>query len=91
MPVPKRKRSHARKHKRYANKGWKVQAITECKNCQAPLATHVACKGCGFYKGRKVLETKVDRALKRGTAQQKKVARQAQAQPAITEPASETP
>ena len=65
MPVPKRKRSKARRDKRFANKGIKVKAITGCPNCTAALVPHVACQKCGFYKGVKVLATKADRKLKR--------------------------
>jgi len=75
MPVPKRKRSKSRRDKRFANKGIKVKAITACKQCTAPLVPHVICKGCGYYKGRKVIVTKVDRTQKRiQTAQAKKQA-----------------
>lgn len=69
MPVPKRKRSRARRDSRFANKGLKPAAITACSNCQTPLATHVACATCGFYKGKKVVVTKMDRVLKRGQSQ----------------------
>lgn len=65
MPVPKRKRSKSRRDKRFANKGLLEHAITRCKNCQEPLTPHQACKGCGFYKGAKVIATKSDRAVKR--------------------------
>lgn len=65
MPVPKRKRSRARRDSRFANKGLKPAAIAACAQCQAPLATHQICSSCGFYKGRKVMTTKLDRALKR--------------------------
>ena len=65
MPVPKRKRSKARRDSRFANKGIKVKAITLCKQCAVPLVPHVVCQGCGFYKGKKVITTKVDRTQKR--------------------------
>lgn len=65
MPVPKRKRSRARRDKRFANKGMKDKAFTQCANCQEPLMTHQACKACGHYKGRKVLATKAERTVKR--------------------------
>ena len=65
MPVPKRKRSRPRRDKRFANKGLKVKAITICNNCQDPLVPHAVCKNCGFYKGIKVMATKMDRAVKR--------------------------
>ena len=73
MPVPKRKRSRSRRDKRFANKGIKVKATTVCKQCTAPLVPHVLCQGCGFYKGRKIIATKVDRIQKRiETSQAKK-------------------
>lgn len=65
MPVPKRKRSRARRDSRFANKGMVMHAITACKNCEAPLLPHAACHTCGFYKGIKVLNTKVDRKIAR--------------------------
>jgi len=74
MPVPKRKRSRPRRDKRFANKGIKVKAITECKNCNVPISPHEVCGSCGFYKGKKVMETKIDRAIKRGKDRQAKMA-----------------
>jgi large subunit ribosomal protein L32 len=70
MPVPKRKLSRARIRSRQANKHLKPQAFLHCKNCQSPSMPHQVCEFCGFYKGRKILETKMDRALKRGQVRQ---------------------
>ncbi|MDP3889300.1 MAG: 50S ribosomal protein L32 [bacterium] len=81
MPVPKRKRSRARRDSRFANKGMAVQSITECKNCKEPLATHQACKKCGFYKGDKVLNTKADRTVRRTQTRNVKKAAQQSAKP----------
>ena len=67
MPVPKRKRSRPRRDKRFANKGLKVKAFSLCKNCEEPLIPHVVCKGCGFFKGVKILVTKAERSEKRST------------------------
>ena len=66
MPVPKRKVSRARRDKRQANKGIKPQAFATCLNCVNPIAPHQVCIHCGFYKGKKILVTKTERALKRG-------------------------
>lgn len=74
MPVPKRKRSRARRDSRFANKGMKAKSITACLQCQAPIMTHQACGTCGFYKGVKVLATKVDRTIKRVQIRQAKQA-----------------
>lgn len=76
MPVPKRKRSKSRRDKRFANKGLKVKTFAECKNCQAPVPCHQVCNACGFYKGQKVLTTKIDRSIKRGKERQEKMAKQ---------------
>lgn len=65
MPVPKRKRSRARRDSRFANKGLQVKAITGCTNCNTPIVPHSACQKCGFYKGAKVLVTKSERLVKR--------------------------
>ncbi len=82
MPVPKRKRSKRRRDQRFANKGMKVKAISKCAQCTAPIATHVACKECGYYKGVKVLSTKSDRTLKRKeTLAAKQPAQQASQEP----------
>ena len=85
MPVPKRKRSRARRDSRFANKGIKVKAIAGCANCKDPITPHAACQKCGFYKGVKVLATKAERKAKRLTIKatkkaSKKVPNQAQAE-----------
>jgi large subunit ribosomal protein L32 len=72
MPVPKRKLSKRRRDQRSANKFLKVKIIAACRQCNEPLATHVACKNCGYYKGVKVLTTKDERAEKRGLSMKAK-------------------
>ncbi len=84
MPVPKRKRSKARRDKRFANKGIKVQAITSCAQCKTAIAPHQVCKDCGFYKGAKVLETKIERGIKRVESQQAKSAKSTKEAPIDT-------
>jgi len=82
MPVPKRKRSRARRDSRFANKGLKPKALAACKNCKAVQMPHQVCKSCGHYKGVKVLTTKTERALKRNEIKQ---AAQKRAQKAQTD------
>ncbi len=48
--------------------------ITACNNCQDPLIFYVVCKNCGFYKGIKMMATKMDRAVKRAEIRQAKEA-----------------
>ncbi len=87
MPVPKRKRSKARRDKRFANKGIKPKAITGCQTCQSPIAPHTVCKECGYYKGKKILRTKTDRMYERGQVRQAKEAkmRGPQGEPSVGE------
>ncbi|MEX0671901.1 MAG: 50S ribosomal protein L32 [Candidatus Babeliales bacterium] len=68
MPEPKRKRSRARRDSRFANKAMDVKFTGLCANCQSANLPHQVCKNCGFYRGAKVMTTKLDRALKRGQA-----------------------
>jgi len=80
MPVPKRKRSRARRDKRFANKGMSVKSLTKCANCDTAQMPHQVCSSCGFYKGTKVLVTKADRRTKRD--QEKKARDEARKGPA---------
>lgn len=75
MPVPKRKVSKSRRDQRSASKHIKPHAIASCSNCEHPLVPHQACENCGFYKGKKVITTKMERSLKRGQARQAQAAR----------------
>lgn len=73
MAVPKRKVSRARRDKRSANKGLKPLPMVYCTEgaCKgAPKLPHEVCSVCGFYKGKKVLRTKIDRSVLRGEARQ---------------------
>ena len=66
MPVPKGKRSRARRDKRKANKGITMGQIGACQTCQSPISSHRVCATCGYYKGVKVLRTKTERREVRG-------------------------
>lgn len=68
MPVPKRKRSKARRDSRFANKGIKVESLANCQNCRSAVVPHSVCKTCGHYKGVKVMVTKIERGIKRDEA-----------------------
>lgn len=84
MPVPKRKTSKARRDQRASTKFIRPQAITKCLNCEHPINPHQVCFECGFYKGKKIMTTKLERAIKRGEvrrAQQAKAGQMQEAQP----------
>jgi large subunit ribosomal protein L32 len=85
MPVPKRKRSHARKSKRLANKGFAIKAFTTCLNCKEVVSPHQACYHCGYYRGMKVLTTKEERSVIRGKARKAKSERKKAQQQGLQE------
>ncbi len=68
MPVPKRKRSRARRDSRHANKAMSHSQFNLCSNCSSPVMSHQACVACGFYGGRKVMTTKAERAVTRAAS-----------------------
>lgn len=80
MPVPKRKTSKSRRDQRQSCKFIRPKALTECASCTEPLNPHQACGRCGYYKGRKIFITKLDRTLK-------KAARRREAAPSSAEQA----
>lgn len=80
MPVPKRKRSKSRRDKRFANKGLEVKTFTSCAQCSAATMPHQVCATCGFYKGVKIMATKLDRNIKRVETRQAQAKNKQQAQ-----------
>lgn len=72
MPVPKRKRSRARRDSRFANKHQHEGSVTFCLSCSEPIRPHVACLKCGYYKGKKLFVTKGERVVKRTELRAKK-------------------
>jgi len=66
MPVPKRKTSKSRRDKRSAGKFIRPKAFNMCSQCAEPITPHTVCASCGYYKGKKIMRTKLDRAIERG-------------------------
>ncbi len=57
MAVPKKKSSRMRTRQRKA--AWKVDrpTLVACPRCKRPKLPHRACRECGTYNGREVVET----------------------------------
>ena len=49
---------HTRSHtgNRRSHHALEGKRFAVCSNCEAPKETHLVCKKCGFYRGRKVLD-----------------------------------
>jgi len=56
MVVPKRKTSHSKRNKRRAHDALTAPHVVSCPDCGEPSLRHRACRHCGNYRGRKVLE-----------------------------------
>lgn len=56
MQAPKRRTSKARKGKRRAHHALSPIATVVCKHCGHATLPHAACRNCGQYHGRTVLE-----------------------------------
>jgi large subunit ribosomal protein L32 len=57
MALPKRKKSKSKRDKRRAHQKTEAPNLSECPECGEAKLPHHACPSCGYYKGRKVIET----------------------------------
>lgn len=49
---------HTRAHtgNRRSHHALKAKVFASCSNCKEAKETHVVCKNCGFYNGRKIID-----------------------------------
>ena len=49
---------HTRAHtgNRRSHHALTAKTFTKCTNCTQAKETHIVCKNCGFYRGRKVID-----------------------------------
>ncbi len=61
MAVPRGKISRQRRDKRRSSH-WKLAlpGISKCPRCGEPVLSHRACKACGYYRDRKVVNVAED-------------------------------
>ena len=59
-PLPKRKRSKARKRSRRAHSAVAIKSLSPCPNCHSPRLPHRACTVCGTYAGREVITVEAE-------------------------------
>ncbi|OGL95065.1 50S ribosomal protein L32 [Candidatus Uhrbacteria bacterium RIFOXYB12_FULL_58_10] len=70
MGLPGHRRTSSHKRRRASHFALAKTSATECQKCKAPVLPHRACKICGFYRGRTVVDTAraAARLVKRLTA-----------------------
>ncbi len=56
MPNPKRRHSKARRNRRRAHDAIDQPASSVCTNCGEVKLPHRACRQCGHFKGREVVQ-----------------------------------
>lgn len=57
MGLPGHRRTSSHKRRRASHFALAKTASSECPKCKAPVLAHRACKTCGFYRGRTVVDT----------------------------------
>jgi large subunit ribosomal protein L32 len=60
MAVPKRKKSKSKRDKRRTHQKLTAPNTAACPECGEVTLPHHVCPNCGYYKGRKVVETEED-------------------------------
>lgn len=67
MAVPKQRHTKSRRNKRRMHLYVEPKALISCPKCGKPTLPHTACKNCGFYKGREVIDVmkKLDKREKK--------------------------
>ena len=60
MAVPKRKKSKSKRDKRRTHQKLTAVNTATCPECGEAILPHHACPSCGYYTGRKVIETEED-------------------------------
>ncbi len=63
-PLPKRKFSWGRTHRRRAHDALKPIHLITCDNCGEQKPPHLVCASCGHYRGREVVKV-VDATAKK--------------------------
>lgn len=55
-PLPKKRHSHSRTHRRRAHDALSLKHLVKCENCGQYHVAHRVCLACGTYKGQTVLD-----------------------------------
>lgn len=54
-PLPKKKRTQARKGRRRSHFHLQPVTLTQCPQCRSPKPPYQVCLTCGYYGGREVI------------------------------------
>ncbi|HLD34397.1 MAG: 50S ribosomal protein L32 [Candidatus Moranbacteria bacterium RIFOXYA12_FULL_44_15] len=57
MPVARQRHTKARRDRARVFLKLKAKSLIKCTNCGAEILAHKVCAKCGYYKGKKVVDT----------------------------------
>ena len=66
MALPKNRQTKSRRNRRRAHHALKAVPVSSCPKCKEPSLSHTACKNCGTYNKREVIDVmaKLDKKKK---------------------------
>ena len=73
MAVPRHSHTRSKVGKTRMHKYIKRVSLSVCSKCKKPILPHVACKNCGYYKGREVINVMAKLTKKEQKAKQKEM------------------
>ncbi|MBU3901262.1 50S ribosomal protein L32 [Patescibacteria group bacterium] len=56
MPVPRQRHTKSKRNQQRAHQAFKALGLANCTKCGQPVLPHIACKNCGTYQGREVID-----------------------------------
>jgi len=73
MAVPRHSHTRSKVGKTRMHKYIKNVAFSLCPKCKKPVLPHTACKNCGHYKGREIMDVLAKLTKKEQKAKQKEI------------------
>ena len=73
MAVPRHSHTRSKVGKTRMHKYIKPVVLSVCPKCRKPVLPHTACKNCGYYKGREVIDVLSQLTKKEKKAKEKEI------------------
>jgi len=56
MPVPRQRHTKSKRNRQRSHQALKSLGVAKCLKCGQPILPHQACKNCGTYKNREIID-----------------------------------
>ena len=73
MAVPKKRKTKGSRNQRRMHLFIKPANLALCPKCKKPVLPHTACKNCGFYKGKEVMNVLAEMTKKERRQKEKEI------------------